>query len=210
MRSAPPPYPPGRWHQSPDPELRPRGWRGWRRSGPAPGNHTPHCRRRPLVQCPPLPSHWLMAPAAMLEGFQGAGDTGRRRRVRRSGVHPPQHTHHPRTQGWDPADPRGVSSCSIQRPPPTEPLPAPRCSDENTQSGCQGCGPGVCELLPPEVSKSDRLRDALLHQPSPKGLRDPYVWTVFAYPYPIRVAAKPALCSESCLQASVPVWFWSL
>lgn len=88
VRSAPPPYPPGRWHQSPDPDLRPPGWRGWRRSGPPPGNHTPHCRRRPLVQCPPLPSHWLMAPAAMLKSFQGAGDTGRRRRVRRSGVHP--------------------------------------------------------------------------------------------------------------------------
>lgn len=73
VRSAPPPYQPDRWHQRPDPETPPPGWRGWRRSGPAPGNHTPHCRRRPLVQCPPLPAHWQMALATMLEGFQGGG-----------------------------------------------------------------------------------------------------------------------------------------
>lgn len=154
VRSAPPPYPSDRWHQRPDPETPPPGWRGWRRSGPAPGNHTPHCRRRPLVQCPPLPSHWQMAVATMLEGFQGAGGTGRRRRVRYSGEQPPG-----LGRSWLSG---GVFSCSIplrrDRPPQSDSQHSSVAL--RTSNLLPGCGLRVFEPLSPEASQSNRLRDS--------------------------------------------------
>lgn len=90
MRSTPLPYPPSRWHQSPDPDLRPPGWRGWRRSGP-PWQPHPVLSPTPIGPVPAAPFSLANGASRDAGEFPGGG------RHREAKARAPERGAHPHT-----------------------------------------------------------------------------------------------------------------